>query len=249
MADIRILFATRMLRMTAYGLLSVILALYLSEVGLSPQRIGLLLALTLAGDTVISLWMTTSADRRGRRKMLIGGALLMVFAGVLFALTRDFGLLLVTAIIGLISPSGNEVGPFLSIEQASLAHLVPGSKRTKVFAWYNLVGSFAMAAGTLLGGGLAQWLRGFGLTPLAGYRTIVVVYAAIGVGLVLLFLRLSPRVEAFSNGHAGARVGGSFLGLHRSRAIVFKLAGLFGLDAFAGGGCSLRARPRRCVGR
>lgn len=231
--DIRILFATRILRMTAYGLLSVILALYLSEVGLSPQRIGLLLTLTLAGDTVISLWMTTSADRRGRRKMLVGGALLMVFAGVLFALTRDFGLLLVAAVIGVISPSGNEVGPFLSIEQASLAHLVPGSKRTKVFAWYNLAGSFAMAAGTLVGGGLAQWLRAFELTPLAGYRAIVVVYAAIGVGLALLFLGLSPGVEAGPK--ADPRVAGSFLGLHRSRAIVFKLAGLFGLDAFAGG--------------
>ena len=219
--------------MTAYGLLSVILALYLSEVGLSPQRIGLLLTLTLAGDTVISLWMTTSADRRGRRKMLVGGALLMVFAGVLFALTRDFGLLLVAAVIGVISPSGNEVGPFLSIEQASLAHLVPGSKRTKVFAWYNLAGSFAMAAGTLVGGGLAQWLRAFELTPLAGYRAIVVVYAAIGVGLALLFLGLSPGVEAGPK--ADPRVAGSFLGLHRSRAIVFKLAGLFGLDAFAGG--------------
>ncbi len=235
MPDIRILFATRILRMTAYGLLSVILALYLSAVGLSPQRIGLLLSLTLAGDTVISLWMTTSADRRGRRKMLIGGALLMVFAGVLFAVTRDFGLLLVAAIIGVISPSGNEVGPFLSIEQASRAHLVPGSSRTRLFAWYNLVGSFAMAVGTLAGGGLAQWLRGFGLTPLGGYRAIVVIYAALGAGLALLFLRLSPAVEAFSDGKAGPRVPGSFLGLHRSRAIVFKLAGLFGLDAFAGG--------------
>ncbi len=235
MPDIRILFATRILRMTAYGLLSVILALYLAAVGLSTQRIGLLLTLTLAGDTVISLWMTTSADRRGRRKMLIGGAVLMMFAGIVFAATRDFGLLLVAAIIGVISPSGNEVGPFLSIEQAALAHLVPSGSRTRVFAWYNLAGSFAMAVGTLLGGGLAQWLRGFGLTPLGGYRTIVVIYAVLGIGLALLFLRLSPAVEAFANGNAGRPVAGSFLGLHRSRAIVLKLAGLFGLDAFAGG--------------
>jgi MFS family permease len=235
MSDIRILFATRMLRMAAYGLLSVILALYLSEVGLSPQRIGLLLTLTLAGDTVLSLWMTTSADRRGRRKMLIAGALLMVFAGALFAVTRDFGLLLVAAIIGVISPSGNEVGPFLSIEQASLAHLVPDTCRTRVFAWYNLAGSFAMAVGTLVGGGLAHSLRGFGLSELGGYRVIVVMYAALGVGLALLFLRLSPAVEAFPNSNANRPAPATFLGLHRSRAVVFKLAGLFGLDAFAGG--------------
>ncbi len=233
--DIRILFATRVLRMLAYGLLSVILALYLSEAGLSSQRIGLLFALTLVGDTVISLWMTTSADQRGRRRMLIGGALLMVFAGILFALTRNFALLLMAAVIGVISPSGNEVGPFLSIEQASLAQLVSSYHRTKVFAWYNLVGSFAVAVGTLVGGALAYWVRRFGLEPLAGYRVIVGIYAALGLALAALFLRLSASVEVRANEGAMQRLGQSFLGLHQSRAIVFKLAGLFGLDAFAGG--------------
>src|SRR5262249_34708251 len=89
-ADVRLLFTTRILRMFAYGLLSVILALYLSEVGLSTRQIGALLTLTLVGDTAISLWMTTSADRIGRRKMLIAGAILMVLASVAFALTHDF---------------------------------------------------------------------------------------------------------------------------------------------------------------
>jgi MFS family permease len=233
--DARILFATRMVRMAAYGLLSVVLVLYLAEVGLSPQRIGLLLTLTLAGDTVISLWMTTSADRRGRRKMLMVGALLMVFAGVLFAVTRDFGVLLLAAIIGVISPSGNEVGPFLSIEQASLAHLSAHTQHTLVFAWYNVAGSFAVAGGTLAGGGLAQWGRNLGVPPLATYRVIVLLYAALGVVLALLFLRLSPAVEVSQHRSAQAPGERTFLGLHRSRGIVLKLAALFGLDAFAGG--------------
>jgi MFS family permease len=235
MRDIRILFATRVLRMGAYGMVSVILVLYLAEMDFSAQQIGVLLSLTLAGDTVISLWMTTSADWRGRRKMLVAGAALMVFAGMVFALTRSFAVLLVAAIVGVISPSGNEVGPFLSIEQASLAHLVPGRERTRIFAWYNLVGSFAMAVGSLAGGGLAGWLRGFGLAPLAGYRTIVAVYAASGVVLAMGFLRLSPAVEVAANGSNSRPRGERLLGLHRSRGIVFKLAGLFGLDAFAGG--------------
>src|SRR5947209_16361723 len=111
--------------MFAYGLVSVVLVLYLSSCGFSEGEIGLLLMLTLLGDTAISLWLTTTADRIGRRRALLAGAVLMLLAGVVFALTADFWVLLVAATIGVISPSGNEVGPFLSIEQAALAQTVP----------------------------------------------------------------------------------------------------------------------------
>jgi len=133
--DTRILFSTRVLRLFGYGFLSVILALYLGQLGLSEVRIGLLLTLTLLGDTVISLWITTNADRIGRRRMLIAGGALMVLAAVLFAVTHNFYLLLLAATIGVISPSGNEVGPFLSIEQASLTQMVSDRRRTGIFAW------------------------------------------------------------------------------------------------------------------
>src|SRR5215472_4314426 len=91
-ADGWLLFGTRCARLFAYGLFSVVLVLYLSAVGLTEGRIGLLLTLTLLGDTVISLWLTTTADRVGRRRMLLIGALLMVFAGAVFTLTNDFWL-------------------------------------------------------------------------------------------------------------------------------------------------------------
>src|SRR4051812_35663642 len=87
--DGRVLFATRIVRMFAYGLLSVILALYLSELGFSAEQIGVLLTLTLLGDTILSLWMTTSADRVGRRRVLMAGAALMVLAGVVFAISHN----------------------------------------------------------------------------------------------------------------------------------------------------------------
>jgi MFS family permease len=127
--DGRLLFTTRILRLFAYGFLSVILALYLAQAGLSLKSIGLLLTLTLVGDMGISLWITTHADRIGRRKMLILGAMLMLFAGVVFAFTNNFFLLVVAAMIGVISPSGNEIGPFLSVEQASLTQTSPGEKK------------------------------------------------------------------------------------------------------------------------
>ena len=194
-ADGRLLFATRIARLFAYGFLAVVLVLYLAQVGLSEASIGLLLTLTLIGDTVISLWLTTRADRFGRRRTLIIGTLLMIFAALLFAGTQEFIPLLIAATIGVISPSGNEVGPFLSIEQAALAQIVPDRERTHVFAWYNLVGSFATAFGALCGGGLAQLLQNSGVSPVNSYRAIVIGYGVMGLVLLVIFTRLSAKVE------------------------------------------------------
>jgi MFS family permease len=235
--DGRLLFTTRIARLFAYGFLSVVLVLYLAQVGLNEPQIGLILTLTLIGDTFISLWITTNADQIGRRKMLIAGAGLMVMAGVIFALTRDFVVLLITAILGVISPSGYEVGPFLAIEQAALSHILPDEKRTQVFAWYNLVGSFATALGSVTAGSLAQALQDSGVTPLGSYRVIVLGYAVMGLTIGLLFAQLSPAVEVprVPNPPGVDSWFRGFLGLRRSRGIVLKLSALFSMDAFAGG--------------
>jgi MFS family permease len=231
--DIPLLFTTRLIRMFGYGFLSVVLALYLAQRGLSEGEIGLLLTLTLAGDAAITLWITTSADRMGRRRMLIVGAVLMIISGLVFTLTGNYILLVATAIIGVISPSGNEIGPFLSIEQASLSQLVPDEKRTQTFAWYNLVGSFATATGALVGGALAQLLQGAGYTPLNSYRAVLMGYTIIGVMLAILFLFLTHAVEAPKLAEV-VTLQRRF-GLHKSKNVVFKLSSLFALDAFAGG--------------
>ena len=129
--DGRLLFATRFVRLFAYGALSVVLVLYLVGLGLSETDAGLLLTATLFGDALLSLFITTRADRAGRRRMLIIGALLMVAAGIAFAMTRQMWLLVVAGTIGVISPSGQEVGPFLSIEQAALSQVVADRNRTQ----------------------------------------------------------------------------------------------------------------------
>jgi len=235
-SDGNFLFITRIVRMFAYGFLSVVLVLYLEQVGLNQVQIGLLLTLTLIGDTIISLWITTNADRVGRRRMLIVGAFLMVFAGILFSMTRSFVFLLIAATIGVISPSGYEVGPFLSIEQAALSQIVSNERRTQIFAWYNLVGSFATALGALAGGSLVQALLDNGISALASYRAIVIGYAVIGVMLGGLFIRLSSAVEVptVSLPQPTSLLKHRF-GLHRSREVVLKLSALFSIDAFAGG--------------
>ncbi len=229
--DVRRLFLTRTVRLFAYGALSVILVVYLTSLGLGAAQVGTLLTLTLAGDTAVSLWLTTRADRLGRRRMLIVGAILMAAAGLAFAATRNFLLLTIAGTIGVISPSGNEVGPFLPIEQAALSQVVPAGERTTVFAWYTLAGSFATALGSLAGGVLSHGLQRADLTAPASYRIIVLVYAALGVLLAAVFSRLSSVVEVATPAPADRAPSG----LGRSRAIVLKLSGLFGLDAFAGG--------------
>jgi MFS family permease len=232
-----LLFVTRFARLFAYGSLSVILVFYLIGLGLTEAQSGLVFTLTLVGDVVVSLLLATQADRIGRRRMLVIGAALMAAAGLAFASTRKLLFLIVAGTIGVISPSGHEVGPFLSIEQAALSHIVPSRARTEVFAWYTLAGSLATALGALCGGFLTQELQQSSMTPVASYRAVVLVYAALGILLAFLFTRLSALVEvgAVPNG-AVSRAGiGTVFGIARSRNVVLKLSSLFALDSFAGG--------------
>ncbi len=235
--DAWLLFATRFIRLFAYGSLSVVLVFYLIGLGLSESQTGLLLTLTLVGDTVVSLYLTTRADRIGRRRMLIVGAALMAAAGLAFASTSNLWLLTLAGTIGVISPSGNEVGPFLSIEQAALSHVVTDRTRTEVFAWYTFAGSLATALGALIGGTLTHALQQTAMRPVSSYRMVVILYAALGVVLASLFARLSPAAEASTLGERKAFRGtlAGLSGLDRSRQVVVKLSGLFALDSFGGG--------------
>ena len=234
-ADGRRLFTMRTLRMFGYGFLAVALVLYLDALGLDAWTIGLVLSLTLIGDTILSLWLTTHADRLGRRRVLVAGSILMVIAGVAFALTDWVPLLILAATIGVISPTGNEVGPFLAIEQTALAQIVPDERRTATFAWYNLVGYVATATGALAAGLLSQVLLDRGLAPVDAYRAIVIGYAIVGVSLAFGFSRLGTAVEAPPRERASDDGVREILGLRRSRGVVLRLSALFSIDAFAGG--------------
>jgi MFS family permease len=232
-----LLFVTRFARLFAYGSLSVILVFYLIGLGLTEVQSGLVLTLTLVGDVVVSLLLTTQADRIGRRRMLVIGAILMAAAGLAFASTRNLFFLIVAGTIGVISPSGNEVGPFLSIEQAALSHIVTPPARTEVFAWYTLAGAFATALGALCGGFVTQALQQIFVTPVASYRAVVFLYAGLGLLLAFLFTRLSGLVEvdAVPSGPVPMTGIGNVFGITRSRNVVLKLSSLFALDSFAGG--------------
>jgi len=194
-ADGRLLFATRFVRLFAYGGLSVVLVLYLVGLGFSEADTGVLLTATLLGDTLVSLYLSTQADRIGRRRLLMVGTALMVAAGLAFAFTRELWLLVVAGTIGIISPSGQEVGPFLPIEQAALSQVVPDRARTDVFAWYTMAGAFATALGALAAGFLTSRLQR-SWAPVDSYRAVVIGYAGLGAVLFLMFRATSRALEA-----------------------------------------------------
>ena len=218
-----------MARLFGYGFLSVILVLYLAALGFDGFHIGLLLTLTLIGDAAISLWLTTHADSVGRRRVLRIGAVLMTAAGIVFAISSDFWVLLIAATIGVISVSGGEVGPFMAVEQASLTHILPDRERTRIFAWYSLAGQFATALGSLAAGLLVSGLRALGASTLVSDRAVIIGYALVGPVLVIGFGLLSSSIELAV---ADRSTSAGHLGLHRSRGTVLRLSGLFSLDSF-----------------
>jgi len=231
------LFALRTLRMFGYGFLAVILVLYLAASGLDPLAIGIVLTLTLVGDTVVSLWLTTHADRVGRRRVLVIGSGLVLLGGAVFAVTDQLSLLILAGVIGVISPTGNEVGPFLAVEQAALTQVVSDRRRTATFAWYNLVGYVATATGALTAGLVSQVLLSSGVAEVDAYRVVVAGYAVIGLAMAAVAWRLGPAIETASPTGKTAPDDGirRRLGLGRSRGVVLRLSALFSLDAFAGG--------------
>ena len=222
----RLLFAARTVRTFSYGSLSLVLALYLAARGLSATQIGLVFTATLVEDALFTAVLASLAERLGPRRVLVVSSLLLSVGGACLALAETPALVAVVAILGTLSPSGQEAGPFTALEQALLPDAVPPDRRTRAFAWYSVFGFLPAALGALAAGGWRRWARGAGWAPVDADRWLLWLFAASGLLLALLYSRLPGRVTAPS---------GSAFGLHRSRRVVFELAGLQAVDSLAGG--------------
>ncbi|KAF4978266.1 hypothetical protein FZEAL_5323 [Fusarium zealandicum] len=194
--DTKILCLQRFVRLFAYGTTFLILVHFLSGLGFSDQRIGLFMTLTLLGDTVISFLLTAITDQVGRRRVLTAGAALMVISGVVFFLSENYWILAVASIVGVISPSGNEIGPFRAVEESILAQLTEKERRSDIFAWYTLFGTAGAALGTLTSGWTVHLLQNVASWSEKGaYRAVFLVYAALGVVKLCLIFLLTESVE------------------------------------------------------
>lgn len=194
--DTKLLCLQRFVRLFAYGASTLILALYLSSLGISDARIGLFMTLTLLGDVVISFGLTLFADGLGRRKTLVAGSALMSASGAIFAFNGNYWVLVAASIFGVISPSGNEIGPFKAIEESTLAQLTPSSIRSDIFAWYTLLGTAGSACGIIISGWIVEGLKKVdGFPEIRAYRMIFGIYTLLGILKLVLSLMLSDACE------------------------------------------------------
>ena len=220
------LVIARGLRGFADGMVSILLASYLTDLGFSAGEVGVLITGTLLGSAALTLAVGILGARFSPRRVLLLACSLMLITGLGFASITSFWPLLLVAVVGTLNPSGGDVSVFLPIEQSMLAGTIPPQRRTALFARYTLSGTFAAAVGALCAGlpvAIARWQH-FDL--LNAQRAGFLIYAIVALTVWFLYTHLSapsqPRVPAKSV-------------LAKSRSVVLKLAAVFSIDAFGGG--------------
>ncbi|KAK3320388.1 major facilitator superfamily domain-containing protein [Cercophora scortea] len=194
--DATLIIFNRSCRMFAYGASSLILALFFAELHVSDTQIGLFMSLTLLGDVLLSLLLTLIADRVGRRRTLFAGAVLMIMSGTTFALCENYWVLLLAAVVGVISATGGDFGPFRAIEESVISELTTPATRSDVLTWYVTAASLGSSIGTEMSGRIIEWLRAKdGWTLLDAYHACFWLYSIMGLANMASILLLSEKCE------------------------------------------------------
>jgi len=220
------IYCARALRDFGDGFVAVLLPVYLTSLGFSPLQVGIIATLALFGSALLNLVIGLVGSRYEHRRLLLAAANLMAATGVAFALVNDFALLAVVAFAGTVNPSAGSVSVFVPLEHAVLSREVIDNERTQMFARYSLIGAMAGACGALAAAA-PDFLAVIGLGQLDGIKAMFVFYAGLGMIGGWVYSRIPARPPP-ADGDAPAVLG-------PSRHIVYRLAVLFCLDAFAGG--------------
>ncbi len=235
--DGKLILLARTVRTFAYGFLSIILSVYLKLSGFNDVSIGLILSSTLINSVIFTLIATIYADKIGRKKILIIYAALMSFSGIIFFVSNNYVLLIISALIGTINVTGSETGSFLSLEQAILPQTIKEfKKRNLLFGIYNMIGTFAMSVGVLLSGlpNVIQYY--YHLNSIQSIKSLFLIYAILGFLVLLIYLNLSNKIEIeiLQNKNDEKKLITKTLS-PKSKEIITKLSSLFAIDSFAGG--------------
>lgn len=252
-SDVALVIALRMLRLMAFGATSLILVLFLKEIGISPLTIGLFMTATFLGDLVASFLFSLAADSLGRRLTIAINCVLMAATGCVFAWSTSGPVLTAAAVVGILTPGGGEAGPFRSIEQSAIALLVSHHARSDIYAWYTFLGFFCQALGLFLCGWSVDLLREQGYMVVTAYQWVFLAYAALAVVSLLLTMFFSARLELEAEAEPQLATAAAAqseatestalvnppkksMGAELDRPLVLlilKISALLGLDAFA----------------
>src|SRR3954451_1932440 len=209
------------------GFVALLLPIYLYELGFSALAIGAIIAATLIGTALLTLWVGFVANRYSRRRMLIAAALLMTATGAGFAVLTDFWPLLIVAFVGTMNPTSGDASIFQTLEPTVLTQTVDPGRRTAMFAKYSVIGSLAGALGVLAAAVPDATVNWFGASRVDAIRFMFALYGLIGAVSILLYHPLSASIE-----HAEEMPSAP---LGPSKRIVYGLAALFGMDSFGTG--------------
>jgi MFS family permease len=222
------LVGAKIFRGYAFGLNAVVLGLYLADLQLGPEIIGLVLSAALLGTLGLTLVIALFGDRIGRRRLLVIGSALMLLSALIPLVGANPVVLALIGLSGMVAVTSSESTGLQSVDQAALPQTVAGTQRTAAFAFYNLVAAAASAVGALSVGPFVALGVALGLGGAAVHAPAFVAYALAGLLSTLLTLALDRRVEV------GQRLERGFA-IRRSRRTVAMLSALFSLDALAGG--------------
>lgn len=227
--DARRLIVTKALRSLGDGFASVALAAYLHERGFTASEVGVLATVALLGTAAGTLGVGFVVERFGRRRVLRWGTAVVMASGVAFALVEPYWALLAVAFVGTLNPTSGDVSVFLPVEQAALAGTTDPSRRTWLYARYNLIGRLAAAAGSLVPGLAAAVARAASWPLEAALRAMFALYGVVGLAMLAVYRGLTQAVE-IAPAESVTRGG-----LGPSRRVVMRLSALFALDSFGGG--------------
>jgi MFS family permease len=226
-ADALRVLAVRGVRAFGDGFVSLLLPIYLVELGFSALAIGAIVTSTLIGTALLTLWVGWIANRHSRRLLLLAAAVLMAATGAGFAVITDFWPLVVIAFVGTMNPTSGDASIFVPLEQTVLTQTIEPRRRTALFARYSVIGSIAGALGVLaasLPEFVADWT---GCTRAAGIQLMFGLYAVLGIVGILLYRPLSRAVEIADEAPKAP--------LQQSKMLVYGMAALFGMDSFGTG--------------
>ncbi|HEV2137494.1 MAG TPA: MFS transporter [Nitrososphaerales archaeon] len=210
-------------RVYVSGLLSIIIPFYLGTLGYGLYIQGVVLVAILAGNALSNVTVTYLEAPLGSRHLLQVFSALMIVSGVTLAFSTSLVAVIVACIIGNISNTGTEAGPFQSIEAGVLPDLASESSAVKVFGRYNLVGYSAAAVGQL-----TSSVPGLVGNTHVSFQVIFLAFAVVGFLLLLVYSRILGL-----KGGSQTRPGLANLDT-QARKDVVNLSGLFAADAFGG---------------